>query len=125
MSEIVRSVTGMTLGEYLHQRLLPLVSRPGRGRPHRPARRRAAGGFICGRRTWQKLGVLWLDGGRWEGEQILAARVGAGRLLNSAYAHKKPKKYGSFNYGYHIWIARDGSCTLFNGMFGQNVFMFP
>ena len=28
---------------------------------------------------------------------------------------------GDFDYGYHVWVGKDGNSLLFNGMFGQNV----
>ncbi len=123
LSEIVRSVTGMTLGEYLHQRLfLPLGITAWAWETSSTGAEKGGWGLYLRPEDMAKLGVLWLDGGRWEGEQILPREWVREASIQRM---RTPKKYGSFNYGYHIWIARDGSCTLFNGMFGQNVFMFP
>ena len=65
---------------------------------------------------------MYLSGGRWEGRQIIPRDWVRESI---AQRMRTPKKYGAFNYGYHVWVAQDGSCYLFNGMFGQNVFVFP
>ena len=117
MSEIVRSVTGAALGEYLHQRLfLPLGI--GLGVETSPPARRRAARLYLRPEDMTKLGVLWLDGGG-EGANP-AARVGAGGL-NSAHAHTEKVRQFQLRLSY-LDSARQ--LRLFNGMFGQNVFMF-
>lgn len=123
LSEIVRAATGETLGEYLRTRLFePLGITAWAWETSPTGAEKGGWGLYLRPEDMAKLGVLWLAGGRWEGRQILPREWVREASIQRMRA---PKKYGSFNYGYHIWIARDGSCTLFNGMFGQNVFMFP
>ncbi len=132
LSEIVRQTSGVSLGEYLRPRLFePLEitewaweKAPSVASPDGTANGTEKGGWGLYIRPedMAKLGVLYLSGGKWEGEQLIPRDWVRESTLQRMRA---PKKYGAFNYGYHIWIARDGSCFLFNGMFGQNVFMFP
>ena len=65
-----------------------------------------------------KLGLLLQAGGVWKGKQILPADY----LREATTAQVAvDEKYGDYDYGYHLWIARDGSSFLMNGMLGQNV----
>ncbi|HHW24304.1 MAG TPA: serine hydrolase [Bacillota bacterium] len=123
LSEIVRAASGMPLGEYLRTRLFePLGITAWAWETSPTGAEKGGWGLYLRPEDMAKLGVLWLSGGRWEGSQVLPREWVREASIQRMRA---PKKYGSFNYGYHVWVARDGSCTLFNGMFGQNVFMFP
>ena len=65
-----------------------------------------------------KLGRMLADGGRWKGRQILPADY----VAEATTAQVRVRDvFGPYDYGYHIWVARDGSATLFNGMLGQNL----
>ena len=69
-----------------------------------------------------KLGLLVMQGGKWEGKQL----VPEGYIRLAAAVHAEaPKSCGDFNYGYQIWHAREHNIFLFNGMFGQNTMCFP
>lgn len=65
-----------------------------------------------------KLGMLVAQGGVWEGKRILPADY----LAEATRAQVSVgEQYGDYDYGYHLWVARDGTAVLFNGMLGQNV----
>ncbi|MBE6756994.1 MAG: serine hydrolase [Ruminococcaceae bacterium] len=68
-----------------------------------------------------KLGQLVLQRGVWQGERLLSEE-----WITRAVSRRMeaPAEYGDYDYGYHIWTARDGSRFLFNGMLGQNVMGF-
>ena len=68
-----------------------------------------------------KLGTLTLDGGKWNGKQIVSEQYVAAA---TSYKATAPEAYGSFDYGYHIWVGRERNVFLFNGMFGQNCLCF-
>ncbi|MBE6768581.1 MAG: serine hydrolase [Ruminococcaceae bacterium] len=68
-----------------------------------------------------KLGTLVMDRGVWQGERLLSEEWIA---RATAVQMRTPAEYGDYDYGYHIWSARDGSRFLFNGMLGQNVMGF-
>lgn len=69
-----------------------------------------------------KIGQLVMQEGRWNGEQLVSSRW---IEIATAVHVKVPDDCGDFNYGYHIWHAREGDSFLFNGMLGQNVWGFP
>lgn len=68
-----------------------------------------------------KLGQLVLDGGMWQGKQLLSPLY-----LDAATATHAitPETLGDYNYGYQIWVGRHENTFLFNGMLGQNVLGF-
>ncbi len=71
-----------------------------------------------------KLGQLWLQKGRWkdirkgEYRQIVSKEYVS--LSTSIQVKRQPNGH---DYGLHIWIIKDG--YLFNGMLGQNIFIYP
>ncbi len=69
-----------------------------------------------------KLGQLYLQNGKWEGQQIIPED-----WVKESTAHQiETGKDDSEYYGYQIWVNDDrpGSYA-FNGMLGQNVFIYP
>lgn len=69
-----------------------------------------------------KIGELYLCGGKFADTQIVDEEW---IKLATSKQISTPAEIGDFDYGYHIWVARDNTCYLINGMFGQNVFCFP
>lgn len=68
-----------------------------------------------------KLGQLVMDGGLWLGKQLISAEF----ISKATQTHVQvPDSYGSFNYGWQIWVGRTENIFLFNGMLGQNVLGF-
>ena len=72
-----------------------------------------------------KLGQLYIDKGVYNsgGRSV--------RLIPEAWIERSVRAYTSFDdknciagYGYHIWLLNDGA-YLFNGLFGQNVYISP
>lgn len=71
-----------------------------------------------------KLGLLYMNRGIWYGKSKKKAQ----RLLSEEYVDAAVKKQtdtgnNGFAYGFHCWVMEDG--FLFNGMLGQNVYVFP
>jgi Beta-lactamase class C and other penicillin binding proteins len=123
LSEIVRQASGITLGEYLRARLFDPMGITNWAWETAPSGAEKGGwGLYLRPEDMAKLGELYLSGGKWEGSQLIPRDW---IRESTVQRMRTPKKYGSFNYGYHVWVARDASCFLFNGMFGQNIFMFP
>ena len=69
-----------------------------------------------------KFGQLYLQKGVWEGKQIVPEEW----VVESLIHHIETGKDDSEFYGYQLWINedREGSFA-FNGMLGQNVFVYP
>jgi tRNA pseudouridine38-40 synthase len=65
---------------------------------------------------------MLLGEGIYRGRIILSREAVA--LMCSPHSVTNPDT-GDFNYGLHVWVAREGSDFLFNGMFGQNVWIDP
>lgn len=67
-----------------------------------------------------KLGQLYLQKGKWNGEQIIPEF-----WVEVSTAKHKDSLDGTYGYGYQLWMeARPGSFE-FNGMLGQNVIVYP
>lgn len=65
-----------------------------------------------------KLGLLYLNKGRWKGEQLISEEF-------VTKATTKQVENDNFGYGYQLWMgAREGS-YVFNGMMGQDVHVYP
>lgn len=72
--------------------------------------------------SWAKLGMLILNGGVWEGKRVLSEEW----VRSMTDTHNiAPSGSGDYNYGYHIWVHRTADAYLFNGMLGQNVWIYP
>lgn len=69
-----------------------------------------------------KLGQLLLNGGVWQGKRLLSKDY----LDAATRPHcRLSEVYGAYDYGYHLWVRRDGESLLLNGMLGQNVWVNP
>jgi CubicO group peptidase (beta-lactamase class C family) len=133
LGEVVRRVTGSeTLVDFARERLFEPLEiddftwlRFGSA-PHVTF---ASGGASLRPRDMAKLGVLYLDEGRWNGRQV----VSAGWVAESvAEAIGFQTQYRSlYGYGYNWWLGRsrfrDGTVEYFRaaGWGGQDVFAFP
>ena len=69
-----------------------------------------------------KLGQLYLNKGRWNGTQIVPRKWVEESTIPQIMTGREDSTY----YGYQLWINEDrvGSYA-FNGMLGQNVFIYP
>ena len=72
--------------------------------------------------SWAKLGYMMSRGGSFGGRRILSEEW----VAKSCERHSEaPDSLGDFDYGYQLWSGRGGKETLFNGMLGQNVWIYP
>ncbi|MBO4422073.1 MAG: serine hydrolase [Clostridia bacterium] len=69
-----------------------------------------------------KIGLLYLNGGVWEGQRLISEKWIAESTKKQTAS---PAETGIYDYGYQIWCKEDRSTYLFNGMFGQNLIVFP
>lgn len=79
-------------------------------------------GLYMSPESWAKIGNMMMQGGVFEGRRILSEDWIRESTKTRAIV---PEVNGNFNYGYHIWVSRDGCELLFNGMLGQNVWLCP
>ena len=65
-----------------------------------------------------KLGLLYLNKGKWKGEQIISEA-----FVTKATSKQVENDY--FGYGYQLWRGRREGSFVFNGMMGQDVHVYP
>lgn len=79
-------------------------------------------GLYLSPESWARIGFMLMNGGSFMGQRILSENW----ISRSTSTHATvPEINGGFNYGYHIWVSREGGELLFNGMLGQNVWICP
>lgn len=123
LSAIVTELTGETMTEYLRPRLweplgisrvfwetCPLgITKGGWGLFLRPE-------------DAAKLGMLYLQRGRWKDRQL----VNEEWVEQSCQKHAvPPPEMGNYGYGYQMWMAGKEGSFNYNGMLGQNVVVYP
>lgn len=84
----------------------------------------AKGGFglYLSCESWAKIGELLLNMGAFGDMQIIERSWIADMITARSDV---PDAIGDFNYGYHIWVAKQGTDYLLNGLLGQNVWICP
>lgn len=125
LSAIVQEATGETVLDYLRPRLFqPLgIDDPSWGTSPQGA---TLGGYGLSVRTEDiaKFGQLYLQGGRWEGEQILPGSwVEAATSLRTSNG-SNPDSDWDQGYGYQFWRSRHGAYRG-DGAFGQYCIVLP
>lgn len=80
-------------------------------------------GLYLSLEDWLKIASLFLSGGKFEGIQILSHVSMLNFLVdrNPASQERNP----DFDYAGHLNLAKKSSAVLFNGLFGQNVYIDP
>ncbi len=118
----IKQVTGMGLVEYLKPRLFEPLGITNFFWETCPMGNEKGGwGLYILPEDIAKIGQMVLDGGRFEGKQIIAEDW----IREQTTAHEHPpKSLGNYDYGYQTWVGRNEKSFLFNGMFGQNVLGF-
>ena len=114
LSAIITERTGQTLTEYLEPRLFaPLgITRYFWETCPKGITKGGWGLFLCAE-AMAKLGQLYLQKGKWNGQQIIPEF-----WVEVSTAKHKESIEGTYGYGYQIWMeARPGSFE-FNGMLG-------
>lgn len=122
LSLIVRRRSGMGLLDFLHQTLFqPLGITDVHWEKCPMGVEKGGWGLYIRPEDMAKLGQLVMNGGRWQGRQLISEDYI--RAATSPHA-VPPPTIGDFNYGYQIWVGRQENTFLFNGMLGQNVLGF-
>lgn len=123
LSAVIVRLTGLSLTEYLRPRLWePLGIATPFWETCPEGIEKGGWGLYLVPEDMAKIGQLVLQKGVWDGRRLISEQ-----WLNTAASCKQeaPADYGDYNYGYHIWVSRDETAFLFNGMLGQNVLGFP
>lgn len=122
LSAVVTAVTGESMMDYLRPRLWePLgITRIFWESCPMGITKGGWGLFLCPEDA-AKLGQLYLQKGKWNGQQIVPREWVE---ESTARQLQVPEKMG-FGYGYQIWTGDRPGSFLFNGMLGQNVVVYP
>ncbi len=123
LSVLIREITGEGLCDYLRPRLFePLHIQNYYWETCPMGQEKGGWGLYIAEEDMAKIGQTCLCGGMFEGKRIISETW----LREACHAQKvTPANTGDYNYAYQMWVARDGSAFLFNGMLGQNVWVHP
>lgn len=122
LAALVTRLSGMSLSDFLTQRLFaPMGIADFYWETSPEGIEKGGWGLYLSPEDLGKLGQLVMDGGLWQGKQLISQEF----LTKATTPHAQtPHTYGEFNYGWQIWVGRTENTFLFNGMFGQNVLGF-
>ncbi len=123
LSAIVTEVTGESLFDYVRSRILdPLGIRRilWESSPERITK--GGWGMFIRMEDMVKLGMLYLQKGCWNSQQILPEEW----VLEATSPQIETGLEGASHYGYQLWTSdyRPGAYT-YNGMLGQSVYVYP
>ncbi len=123
LAAIVEKITGRSLEDYLREHIFTPLGIEDYEIERSPEGIAKGGwGMYITPIDMGKLGQMLLAGGMWEGKRILPADY----VTEATKPHiSTPADMGDYDYGFHLWVARDGSAVMFHGMFGQNVWICP
>ncbi len=123
LSAAVCKRTGISLSEYLNRRLFTPMGISGFYWEKSPQGIEKGGwGLYMTVYDYAKLGQLYLNGGVWNGIQLVPEEWVKKSVSKQISKASSPCSDG---YGYQIWRTKHNDGFVFNGMLGQNVFVFP
>ena len=123
LSAIVKKVSGESMTDYLRTRLFDVLGVEDVLWETCPKGIEKGGwGLYITPETMLKLGSLFINDGKYGDTQIVSAS-----WINEMSKRQisVSEDAGNYDYGYQMWVGRSGTCCLFNGMFGQNILVFP
>ncbi|WP_405577342.1 serine hydrolase [Streptomyces sp. NBC_01190] len=128
LGAIIQRVTGKTLTEYLRPRLLDPLGIGEVAWTQRPAGRDLAfSGLHATTDAIARLGQLYLQGGRWQGRQLLptswVAEATRSQVANSAGTPESAASDWEQGYGFQFWMSRHGYRG--DGAYGQFCVVLP
>ena len=121
LANIVTRVTGMGLSEYLNEKLFtPLGIKNYLWEKNTEGIEKGGFGLYLSAESFLKIGVMMASSGKYNNKRIISNEFLS--LMLSGNAEHDAEK-GEYDYGLHVWVSRDGSEFLLNGMLGQNVWV--
>ena len=121
LAAIVKKRAGMSLTEYLRQKLFSPLGIENVFWELGPegVEKGGWGLYICAE-DLAKVGIMLLNNGKYGEKQILSEKY----VKDATTAKvKTPDSLGEFDYGYQIWTESGRDAFLFNGMLGQNMYV--
>ncbi|MBR4669892.1 MAG: serine hydrolase [Butyrivibrio sp.] len=123
LSAIVAEITGQSLFHFCKERIFnPMGIRRVFWESCPQSITKGGWGLFIRTEDMAKLGQLYLQSGKWNGEQLVPEEW----VKESVTAQIETGKDDNEHYGYQLWINDDRpGAYAFNGMLGQNVFVYP
>ncbi len=122
LSAIVTKLTGKTMFEFLKERLFTPMGITKVFWENSPEGYTKAGwGLFIMQEDAAKLGQLYLNKGKWNGEQLISEKW----VQESTHHQITTDKSLTPDYGYHVWMGDMPDSFMYNGMLGQNVYVYP
>ena len=129
LSAIVQRVTGQTMLEYLQKRLFEPMHITVADWETSPDGINTGGwGLRVQAETMAKLGLLLLNKGNWNGEQLVSAdyvEAACSRLIDGGAKTTVPPTDGNQGYGYQIWQSKWPGSFRADGAMGQYTVVVP
>ena len=128
LAMVLRAATGKTLIDYMAEKIItplgfmrqPYYATDSAGNAF------ALGGLNVTSRDYARFGQMYLDGGKWQGNQVVPAKWVAASTIASA---PLPVTANGFAYGYQWWIPdgsdENGGDYSARGIYGQFIYINP
>ena len=128
LAMVLRAATGTKLPEYLAEKIITPI-----GFEKQPfylsdseENAFALGGLNITSRDYARFGQVFMDNGKWQGEQIIPAGWVVSSTLEQA---NRPETEDGFGYGYQWWIpdgsVENGGDYQARGIYGQFIYINP
>ncbi len=126
LTALVEKLTGMKLLDFLRERFLGKIGLSDKARilPDPRGISQGGSGFIASMEDLRNIGLLCLNGGKWEGEQLIPAGYLKRALsfqADTSFLDSYDQRWG---YGYQFWKTRRDGFALY-GLGGQLVLALP
>ena len=129
LSAIVQRVTGQTMLEYLQKKLFAPMNITVADWETSPDGINTGGwGLRVQAETMAKLGMLLLNNGKWNGEQLVSAdyvKAACSRLIDGGAKSTVPSTDGNQGYGYQVWQSKWPGSYRADGAMGQYTVVVP
>lgn len=122
LSAIVTELTGKTMFEYLREKLfVPMGISKVFWETSPEGVTKAGWGMFITQEDAAKLGALYLHKGVWNGQQLIPEAWVTESTKPQIETGRKDSPY----YGYQVWMNNLPESFTYNGMLGQDVFVYP
>ncbi len=128
LGAVIRKKTSQRIADYLKPRLfdkIGIVAERLKWIEHPDGLEYGGGGLFATTEDNLRLGLLYLNGGTWDGERIISEdwfKAATSKQINND--NEKPAD-NRFGYGYQIWMCRPSGVYRFDGAKGQFVIVIP
>ncbi len=123
LSAIVEEITGETMADFVARRLFaPLGIRDTLWEICPEGHTKGGWGLYLSVGDMLKVGELIAEGGVFRGTRLLSHEW---MQMMTKTQVKTPETLCDYDYGFHIWTARDSGACLANGMLGQDIWISP